>query len=153
MSPRLVPIKIEKIMVPVDGSDHSKKAVELAIEIAKLADARLYFIHVLEETNTPKWFKEFAETEQLGTADYFDVVNRRLFAPLIARAKESKIQFFRCICARGDPANEILKNAQSRGIDLIIMGSRGLGKFSGVILGSVSIKVLSHAKCTCITVK
>jgi nucleotide-binding universal stress UspA family protein len=153
MSPRLVPIKISKIMVPVDGSDHSKKAVELAIAIARLSGAQIYFIHVLEETNAPKWFKEFAEIERLGTADYFDIVDRRLFAPLIQRAKESEIQVFRCISAKGDPADEILKNAESRKIDLIVMGSRGLGKFSGVILGSVSTKVLSHAKCSCITVK
>jgi len=153
MSPRLVPIKISRIMVPVDGSDHSKKAVELAIELTKLSGAQLYFIHVLEETNAPKWFKEYAEVEQLGTADYFDIVEKRLFAPLIERTKESGIQVFRCIRGRGDPADEILKNAKSRGIDLIVMGSRGLGKFSGVILGSVSTKVLSHAKCSCITVK
>jgi nucleotide-binding universal stress UspA family protein len=153
MSPRLVPIKISKIMVPVDGSDHAKKAVELAIEIARLANAQIYFIHVMEETNAPKWFKEFAEIEQVGTADYFEMVDKRLFAPLITRAKESKIQVFRCICAKGDPADEILRNAKSRNIDLLVMGSRGLGKFTRVILGSVSTKVLSHAKCTCITVK
>ncbi|HUK50902.1 MAG TPA: universal stress protein [Terriglobales bacterium] len=153
MSPRLVPVEISRIMVAVDGSVHSKKAVELAIELAKLSNAQLYFIHVLAETNAPKWFKEFAEVEQVGEADYFDIVERRLFSPLIARAKESKVQVFRCIRGRGDPADEILRNAKNKGIDLIVMGSRGLGKFSGAMLGSVSTKVLSHATCTCITVK
>jgi len=76
MSPRLVPIRISRAMVPVDGSDHSKKAVELAIELTKLSGAQLYFIHVLEEANAPKWFKECAEVEQLGTADYFDIVDK-----------------------------------------------------------------------------
>ena len=140
-------------MVAIDGSDHSKKAAEFAIEIAKLWNAQLYFIHVLEETKIPNWFKGFAEVEQLGTEDYFEVADRRLFAPLIARAKESEIQSFRCIRARGDPADEILRNADRKEIDLIVMGSRGLGKFSRVFLGSVSNKVLSNAKCTCITVK
>ena len=153
MSPRLVPIKITRVMAAVDGSDHSKKAAELAIDIAKLWNAQLYFIHVLEEANVPKWFREFAKVEKLGTADYFEIVDRRLFAPLIARARESKIQVFRGICARGDPADEILRNAERRQVDLIVMGSRGLGKFSRVILGSVSTRVLSNAKCTCITVK
>jgi nucleotide-binding universal stress UspA family protein len=140
-------------MVAVDGSVHSKKAVEFAIEVAKLWNAQLYLIHVLEETKVPNWFKEFAKIERLGTADYFEIVDRRLFAPLIARANESKIQGFRCIRARGDPADEILRNAERRNADLIVMGSRGLGKFSRVFLGSVSTKVVSNAKCTCITVK
>jgi nucleotide-binding universal stress UspA family protein len=129
------------------------KAAELAIHLAKLWNAQLYFIHVLEEDDVPSWFRDFAKVEQLGAADYFDVVDRRLFAPLIARAKESEIEVFSGIRARGDPADEILRNAERRKVDLIVMGSRGLGKFSRVILGSVSTKVLSNAKCTCITVK
>jgi nucleotide-binding universal stress UspA family protein len=153
MNPRLVPIKVTSVMVAVDGSDHSKKAAEFAIDIAKLWNAQLYFIHVLEEAKIPNWFSKFAEVEQLGTADYFEIADSRLFAPLIARAKESKIQVFRGIRARGDPADEILKNAERKKVDLIVMGSRGLGEFSRVFLGSVSTKVLSNAKCTCIVVK
>lgn len=153
MSPRLVPIKITRVMVAVDGSDHSMKAAELAIHLAELWNAQLYFIHVLEKDKIPNWFKEYAKVEQLGTADYFDVVDRRLFAPLIARAKESKVQAFSGIRTTGDPADEILRNADRKKVDLIVMGSRGLSKFSRVILGSVSTKVLSNAECTCITVK
>jgi nucleotide-binding universal stress UspA family protein len=152
-SSRLVPIKITRVMVAVDGSDHSKKAAELAIHMAKLWNAPLYFIHVQEEGKIPSWFAEFAEDEHLGTGDYFDVVDERLFAPLIARATESEIEVFRVIRAKGDPADEILRNAEQRKVDLIVMGNRGLGKFSGVILGSISTKVLSNAECTCITVK
>lgn len=153
MSPRLVPVKITKVLVAVDGSDHSKKAAELGIHLATLWNAQLYFIHVLEEDKIPKWFREFAKVEKLGTADYFEVVDRRLFAPLIARANESKVQVFSGIRARGDPADEILRNAERKKVDLMVMGSRGLGKFSRVILGSVSTKVLSNAQCTCIVVK
>jgi nucleotide-binding universal stress UspA family protein len=153
VSPRLVPIKITRVLVAVDGSDHSKKAAELAINIAKVWNAQLYFIHVLDEAKIPNWFKEFAKVEQIATGDYFDVVDSRLFAPLIERAKESEIHVFRCIRARGDPADEILRNAELKEVDLIVMGSRGLAKFSRVFLGSVSTKVLSDTKCTCIVVK
>jgi len=153
VSPRLVPIKITSVMVAVDGSDHSMKAAELAIHLAKLWNTQLYFIHVLEEGKIPNWFKEFAKVEQVGTADYFDIVESRLFTPLIARAKESEVKVFSGIRATGDPADEILGNAERKKVDLIVMGSRGLGKFSGVILGSVSTKVLSSAECSCITVK
>ena len=153
VSPRLVPIKFTRVMVAVDGSDHSKKAAELGIHLSKLWNAQLYFIHVLEKDKVPSWFKEFAEVEELGTGDYFEIVEERLFAPLIARAKESNIHVFSGIRARGDPAHEILRNAERRKVDLIVLGSLGLGKLSRVILGSVSTKVLSKAECTCIAVK
>ena len=77
-----------RIIVAVDGSDHSMKALELAIEIAKVSNAQLSLIHVFDGDNVPNWFKEFAEVEGLGPRDYFDVVDRRIFAPVIARAKE-----------------------------------------------------------------
>jgi len=153
VSPRLVPVAITQVMVAVDGSDHSMKAAELGIRLAKLWNAQLYFIHVLEKDKIPSWFREFAEVEQLGIGDYFEIVEERLFAPLIARAKESEIQVFSGIRARGHAADQILRNAERRKVDLIVMGSRGLSKFSRVVLGSVSTKVLSKAKCTCIAVK
>ena len=54
---------------------------------------------------------------------------------------------------KGNAADEILKNCESQKVDLIVMGTRSLGKLSSVILGSVSVKILSRAKCTCVTVK
>jgi nucleotide-binding universal stress UspA family protein len=140
-------------MVAVDGFEHSMKAVELAIQVAKATSAQVSLIHVFEKDKVPDWFKDFAEVEQLGTADYFDIVDQRLFAPIIARVKESKVQFSHCIRATGDPADEILKNAEDGKVDLIVMGTRGLGTLSSVILGSISSKVLSKAKCSCIAVK
>lgn len=53
----------------------------------------------------------------------------------------------------GDPAEVILDLATSKKADMIVMGSRGLGDFKGLLLGSTSHKVSSQALCTCITVK
>jgi nucleotide-binding universal stress UspA family protein len=53
----------------------------------------------------------------------------------------------------GDPADTILKQAKKAKADTIVLGSRGLGNIKGFFLGSVSHKVASQAKCTCITVK
>ena len=94
MSPRLVPVNIAQVMVAVDGSDHSMKAAELGIRLAKLWNAQLYFIHVQEKDKIPSWFTKFAETEHIGKGDYFEIVEQRLFGPLFARAKESEIQVF-----------------------------------------------------------
>lgn len=53
----------------------------------------------------------------------------------------------------GDPAETIITYAKDHGMDIIIMGSRGLGKFKGLVLGSVSHKVCQMSGCTCVTVK
>jgi nucleotide-binding universal stress UspA family protein len=53
----------------------------------------------------------------------------------------------------GQPARAIIKTAEAGGYDTIVMGSRGHGDLEGLLLGSVSHKVASLAKCTVVTVK
>jgi nucleotide-binding universal stress UspA family protein len=53
----------------------------------------------------------------------------------------------------GDPAGRIIQVAKERGIDLIVMGRRGLGDMNGPLLGSVSHKVVQLAECACLIVK
>ena len=53
----------------------------------------------------------------------------------------------------GDPTRRILAAAKARDVNLIVMGSRGLGDFKGLMLGSVSHKVSHAAECTCVTVR
>jgi nucleotide-binding universal stress UspA family protein len=150
---RLVPISISRILVAFDGSDHSKKATELGITLALKWNAELYLVHVLEETNIPEGFQEFAKIENVNPLDYFDMVNERPLIPAVDRAKAAGVTKVESISLRGNPADEILRTAQGRNVDLIILGSRGLGKFSLAFLGSVCMKVLNHANCTCIAVK
>ena len=53
----------------------------------------------------------------------------------------------------GDPAKAILEIAENHNVNMIVMGSRGLSDFKGLILGSISHKVSAHCNCTCVTVK
>jgi len=153
VSERLVPISISRILVAFDGSDHSKKATELAVHLALKWNAELYLVRVLEETTIPEFFKEYAKIEDVSPLDYFDEVNERLLRPAMDRAKAVGVRKVESISLHGHPADGILRAAKNHNVDLIILGSRGLGKFSRDFLGSVSTKVLNHANCTCITVK
>ena len=153
MTERMVPLSINNILVAVDGSVHSKKGIELAVDLAKLWNAKIYFIHVWEHRDIPKGFEKYAKDEKIPYLNYFDLVDKQLLYPAEERAKKAKITKVERISVTGEPADEILKAAENHKVDLIILGSRGLGRFSRAFLGSVSTKVLHHAHCTCITVK
>jgi len=155
VSERIVPIAVNRILVALDGSDHSKKAAELAVDIAKKWSAEVNLIHVREEKNIPKGFKEYAEAERIPASNYFAMVCERdqFLGEAENRLREAGVKVAEPICVFGDPADRIIKEAKRVKADLIVMGSRGLGRFSKVFMGSVSTKVCNHAHCTCITVK
>jgi len=145
---------VKNILVALDGSEHSKKAVEFAINSAKMWKAALYLIHVWEEKSPPEGFEKYVKEQKLPL-NYFDEVCMRdkFVGAAEVRAKEVGIKKVEVVCAHGDPAEEILRVADQVTADLIIMGSRGLGRFSRVIMGSVSTKVCNHSNSTCVIVR
>ncbi|HUO41801.1 MAG TPA: universal stress protein [Methylomirabilota bacterium] len=154
MSERLVPISIGNILVGFDGSEHSKKAAELSVDLAVKWNAELYLIHVLEEKETvlPEAYREYAKVEHVDPSAYFDSIYEFL-QPVEDRARAAGIKKLERINAWGHPAEEILKAAQEHNADVIILGCRGHGKFPRAFLGGVATKVLTHANCSCIIVK
>ena len=81
------------------------------------------------------------------------LLGERLLAEAERTARESGGKHVRTILADGDPAREILAAATAERVDAIVIGSRGLGKLSGLLLGSVSHKVSNDAHCTVIIVR
>ena len=138
-----------KILVPVDGSDNSIRALESGIYFAKRTNASLTAIHVIE--NPPTVYVE----------------SQKLLNELLANFKSESIKILdKCkhiaergdvgletVMAEGDAASVITSYAHREGFQLIVIGSRGLGRFKEVVLGSVSNKVLHHAKCSVLIVK
>ncbi len=153
MSKRLETVSVSRILVAVDGSEHSKKAIELAVDIANKWNAEMKIIHVMEEREIPDGFKEYAKSERIPVSSYFDMACGTYVGDAEKRVKNAGIKKVEVLCEHGNPADEIIKAAKNMQADLIIMGSRGLGRFSRAIMGSVSTKVCNHSHCTCITVK
>ena len=101
----------------------------------------------------PEEFVKYAKQERLPPSSYFDFIAEQICQEVEARAKAEGIKNVEHIYGAGNPADEILKTAKKKKVDLIVMGSRGLGRFSQAFMGGVSTKVCNHAHCTCITVK
>ena len=123
---------IKKILVPVDGSVNGCKAVDEAIYLASKCKAKMDFVYVASEINK-------------------DIPSHLVFDKIWAKLPED-IEAAKHV-ETGSIPKAILKVADSEGSDMIIMGSRGLGLFKGVLLGSVSQKVVEESKIPVMVIK
>ena len=124
--------KINKILVPVDGSDNACKAVDRAIDMAEKAKASLEFVYVASHIN-----------EHIPSEIVFDRIWEKL-PQGIAATKPVET---------GSRPKAIIRVAQETNSDIIIMGSRGLGIFKGALIGSVSQKVIEDSPIPVMVVK
>jgi len=141
-----------KIVVGLDGSDYSLKALDFAIDLAKKYQSQLVLVHVVMRQiyaiNPPE------AGILAGTA-----IVRELEAEgkaILARGEETvKAQGLavEIRLRQGVPAEELLKAAVDEKADLIVLGSRGLSQVKAFLLGSVSDKVSHHAKCPTLIVR
>lgn len=147
---------IKKVLAAVDGSEHSLKAVDYAIDIALKYDCEMYLIHVVDRLEIPDEIIKFANVEKIEDPPEYLVLNEignRILKKAEETAKEKGVQEVRAIIQEGDPADKITAFARDNDIDWIFLGSRGLGGVKGLLMGSVSNKVCHLTDSTCITVK
>lgn len=138
-----------KMLVPVDGSDHSLRALDHALFLAKAAGSKVTAIHVMEKPPTM-----YVESQKLLN----DIMAKYKTesAKVLDRCKELAAQKgvkIETVIADGDAATSITDYAKKEGCDIIVIGNRGLGRFKEMVVGSVSNKVLHHAKCSVLIVK
>ncbi|MBP6382724.1 MAG: universal stress protein [Pseudomonadales bacterium] len=140
---------MEKVMVPVDGSDASARAAAWAAKYAARNGAELVLLHVHAARGS--------ETLALGSLDATQIeeAERRIAGPSFDRAREAigAATAARTLVSIGDPAEEIVALARREHADLIVMGSRGLSPVRELLLGSVSEKVIHHAHCAVTVVR
>lgn len=136
------------ILLAVDGSDHSLNAARMASQLARTLNSTELRIVVVYDSVPPF----------LGEPNFQSAINARLDEAqgILRKAEEaigevpSKVH---TELIAGDPAESIIEVANVRRCDLIVMGSRGLGRLAGLVLGSTSQKVVSHAPCPVLIVR
>jgi len=149
-------VMIKNILVAVDGSTHAKKAVSYAADLAMKYDAKVHLLHVISEAKVPEGLDKFIEVERIKDPPEKVLLKKVGDAIIEAGQEEARqkgLKDVKSSVALGDPAEKILDYAKDNGVDMIIMGSRGLGGVKGLFLGSVSSKVCHLADNTCVTVK
>jgi nucleotide-binding universal stress UspA family protein len=142
-------LTIRRILCPVDFSDFSRRALDLAFALAARHDAEITALHVTAASFPP--MAAFPEVPSLFPLDA--AVLERLRAELdrlVAPARTPDIPL-RTVVAQGAPVTTILLEAEELRADLIVMGTHGTGGFERWVLGSVAEKVLRKAPCPVLT--
>ncbi|PHQ94517.1 MAG: universal stress protein UspA [Marinosulfonomonas sp.] len=149
---------IKKLLVAVDGSSHSLKAVKVAAEVASGCDADMTILTVIKAHQSKKLSAElsaYAQLEHLGRADLdaMKSLSNDLVSHAAATASEAGVKNITKIVETGPAARTIVKIAKEKEADLIVIGSRGLGNIESTLRGGVSHRVELLAKCSVLTVK
>jgi nucleotide-binding universal stress UspA family protein len=139
------------LLIPVDGSDYSRRAVEYAIRRAAATrdSTRLHLLNVQAPIVTVN-VKLFVSQESLET--YYREEGTKALADTLARAQEAGLETHPHIGV-GDAARVILDYAAEKAVDEIVMGSHGRGALSGAVLGSVAQKVVHLSSVPVVLVK
>jgi len=145
----------KKILVGLDGSKHGLEATQEAISLAKKFAAELHLLTVTRPYKVSPKLRQFLEAENLlGEPKYVltDMTNK-----IISDAKElatkAGLKKVKTMVREGKPARTLLDYAKSNGIDLIVVGARGIGELDKALLGSVSQKVSMLSKCSVMIVR
>lgn len=141
-----------KILVPVDGSDVSNRAIDTARELVEKGFAQeVTILHVLQPSelipfnglNMPVDYPQFYEELNKVAQRVLENAEKRL-----ALKDKYRIQL-----EYGSPAEIICIAVEKEKYDLVVIGNRGLNKFQRVLMGSVSSKVVALAHCPVLVVK
>ncbi|MBB6445320.1 universal stress protein [Bacillus benzoevorans] len=138
-----------RILVAIDGSKMSNKALKSALQIAKERFSKVGVIHV--EKNV--MISENMTTDSID--EIYSKINHEvdaLFDEAKSLAEDEDLEI-ETHYVMGDPAVQIVKTAEQGNYQLIVMGSRGLGAIKGIVMGSVSYKVLQLSHCPVLIIK
>lgn len=138
----------ERILLAVDGSDHALRAAYKAAELARTIQSKELMIVVVYDP-IPIYLGE--PNMQIA------ITNRRGEAEEILNTAVQEVGEVPCkiqtSLLEGSPAEAVIEAARAHNSDLIVIGSRGLGRLAGLLLGSTSQKVVAHAPCPVLIVK
>jgi len=131
---------VKHVLVPYDGSEPANRAFEFVIELAKLYKASVTVVTciVILAHVDPTFNVAFLETIKLQKEDA-----KISLSKLEPKLKESGIQFKTDVLEAISVTDVLVSYAESNNVDLIIIGSRGLGGFKKLLLGSVASAYLS----------
>jgi nucleotide-binding universal stress UspA family protein len=133
-------VSVETILVGIDGSEGSERAVRWTAELAASLGARVVAVHVYEP------LAHLGDTESLDFREMEDATEKRLRQEWVKPLVDGGVEIDASI-HHGVPAEVLLDVAGQREVDLMVVGARGLGHLRSLALGSTSSKLIQSAPC------
>lgn len=139
---------IQHILLPTDGSAPAERAIDFAAYLAQVTGARVTVLHVRHLISANLGEPYFEETLYKTLDEATTLIDHT-----VQRLREKGKFEIETDVIGGSPSEVILTVAETRQVDLIVMGVRGLNPVQTVLLGSVSQGVIHHAPCPVTVVK
>jgi len=148
------PVRIKKILVPIDFSEHSKYALQYAVRFAELFNAEVLLCYVVEPVIYPADFS----MGQVGIPNVEDELRLRgqeELDKLVAKhlKKRAVARKVRTFVLTGRPSGEIVRLAETENVDLIVIAAHGHGAVGHLLFGSTTERVVRKAPCPVLTVR
>jgi nucleotide-binding universal stress UspA family protein len=140
---------VERILVPVDFSEHSKLSVTYARELAATYGARIDLLHVVEDVTLPTVYG--LDPYPLGAPEVLGRIENGLMT-MIEEAPGADVPIEAHV-RNGHPIRDIIAFAEERDTDLIVIATHGLSGVRRLLMGSVSERIVRAAPCPVFTVK
>lgn len=146
-----------KILVPIDGSDASMRAIDVAGRLATAFGAEILLLHVVDDGAgypLPPGLEQLSQMGNMARAEDHELLS--FTEQMLARA-ESRVQALEGHSPSkairvGRPSAGIAAYANEKGADLIVMGRHGAGRVGDMLLGGVAQRVMQLSDCACLTV-
>jgi len=136
-----------KILVAVDGSPSSEKALAAAVDLAARYQADLTAVGVAQQPEVVGMVDEVDEMRRQAEGHF-----RRIGEAAVAFARNQGVAL-RSVVLRGHVADSIVRYAESEGMNLVVLGQHGHSRITRFFLGSTSDRVSEHCPCTVMIVK
>lgn len=147
--PDSAPFCLERILVPVDFSNASRRALKYALPLARQAGAKIVLLYVVEPIATPAfaYYPLAMENDEAVAAGYEQLKK------LCAQEKIESALIEKTLVRHGVPYHEITQAARTLKADLIVIATRGNTGLKHVLLGSTAERVVRHATCPIFVVR
>ncbi|KUO75117.1 MAG: universal stress protein UspA [Desulfosporosinus sp. BRH_c37] len=140
----------KKILVPTDASEYSRRALKIALEMARSIQAEVVLLHV---SFTPQAYWGYTISYGITVTQEQLDQNGELALDATLTGIDSEQVVINKRVESGHPVTLILEYIKKENIDLVVMGSHGYGAIAGSVLGSVSQRVLQRASCPVLIIK
>ncbi len=142
----------KNIVVAVDGSDHATRALQVACDLAKHYDSQVHIAHT-PQLETVAYALGHSAVEVKPSQEQVQAAGKAVIDKAIETAESMQIKPASTTIGNGTPSQEAVQAVKKNNADLIIVGRRGLGGLSSMLLGSTSQRIGHDADCAVMTVK